>query len=882
MRDIRQILNRRRRYDDLSASIQEHLDEKIEELIESGMSPAQAERAARRAFGNVTLIEQHSREVWQWATFESIGADLTYAIRQLRRSPGFTVTAVLTLALGIAVNATMFSMVSAFLMPHLPGHDSERLVVVSSVNPDRSFLPDTEPVSAPNYVAWRANQHLFADMAAANDDRIASMAAQGEGAEAIHYASVSLNYFSLFGVSPQVGRSFVAGEDQPGHDHVLILSHGLWERRFASDPTIVGRAVRLNREDYVVVGVMGADFRLLGFTPQLWTPLTLTAADLTAEARKDRSLFLFARLVPGITLAQARAEMNALAQRAQAYFPAIERRWGAAVRALPDYLVYNFGIRTGLAVMMTTVSFVLLIACANVAGLLLTRATARQKELAIRVSLGARRARIVRQLLTEGLVIALLGGGIGLFLAQFGIRYLHANLSFNDAITAVPLRLDRNVLLFALGVSLLSAVLSSLAPALRASRIEVNADLKIEGRTASPGRSHGRLRTVLVGGEIALALFLLIGTSLLIRGILLLEHQKLGFRYEHLLTAGVVLDPARYNDAAQQIQFARDLTARLEQLPAVENVAIASDLPASGPGSVAIHIKGEPESPATGNRSALDVVATSQYFPVTGIPLLRGRTFTDADDANTPRVVLVNQEFVHRYLPNRDPRGQQIQLDFKGAPSGWSTIVGVVSDVKSFSEETRVDPQVYEPFLQRPVASFSLLLRSSVEPDSLAPALRRAVAEQDSELPLLRVMSMDNVIENQRYGDPLFTHLLASFAMLALILASIGIYGLVAFTVSQRTHEIGIRIALGAKAADISRMILREGFKVAAIGSAIGLVLALPLPKLFDSLFQGIHFAAPELYPVVLAVILVVVIFATYGPARRATRVNPTTALRNE
>ena len=471
---------------------------------------------------------------------------------------------------------------------------------------------------------------------------------------------------------------------------------------------------------------------------------------------------------------------------------------------------------------------------------------------------------------------------MGLFLTYFGIRVISAGLSFNDAIADVKISLDTNVLIFAAVVSLVSAVLSSVAPALKASRTEINTDLKSEGRGASSGRAHNRMRVFLVGGEIALALFLLIGSCLLIRGVSLIEHQKLGFNHDHLLTAGLVLDKARYADSSKQIQFVRGLIERARQIPGVEKVAVASDLPASGLNSVTFHIKGQTEAHSNDQHTVADVVVTPEYFEVAGVPLLRGRLFTGRDDATAPHVVLVNQEFVHKYFQDRDPVGKQIQLDVAGASPAWSEIVGVVSDVKSYSEDARVDPEVFEAYLQRPVASFALMLRSTVEPKSLASSLRQAIAQLDRELPLLRVMSMDDVIESQKNGDPLFTKLLGTFAILALILSAIGIYGLIAYSVGQRTHEIGIRLALGAKASDISRMILRDGFKVAAIGSAIGLLMALPLPKLFESIFHGLVVGGPEVYPVVLSVMLIVAFCATFGPARRAMHVDPTTALRNE
>jgi predicted permease len=871
---FKRYFTRRRRFDDLAISTKEHLEEKVEELMEDGLSREDAENRARREFGNVTLMEEQAREIWRWPTLESILSDLKFALRQLAKAPGFTATAVLTLSLGIAVSATMFSLVSAFLLARLPGPDPQNVVVVSSINPSLSDRADTSPVSAPNYMAWRTNTNLFADIAAADEYRKASLAGEGQ-AVTVNFAAVSSNYFELFGVTPKIGHSFSREDDQPGGAHVVILSHGLWAHRFAADPAAIGRTIRLNRENYQIVGVMGPEFRLPGFTPQMWTPLVLTAADQTAEARKDRSLYLFARLAPGVTLAAARAQLATVARRAETEAPEIERRWGASVRMLPDFVVYNFGIRSGLTVLMTAVSFVLLIACANVSGLLLTRSTGRQKELAIRISLGASRARIVRQLVTEGLVIALLGGAAGLFLTYFGIKILSASLTFNEAISAVPVSLDSNVLVFVFGVSLLSAALSSLAPAFKSAWIDVNTGLKSESRTASSGRSHNRLRGVLVVGEVATALFLLTGTALLVHGIFLLDHQELGFRTDHLLTANLGLDQAQYGDDAHVQNFIRGLISRLKNVREVTSVAIASDLPATNPESVPVTLRDLPQEAKSDQRMTLDVAVTADYFQTAGIPLLRGRAFTEMDGANAPPVALVNQEFVRRYLQGKDPIGVVIKLDLKGASPRWSEIVGVVADVKSYSEETRVDPEVYESIPQRSVRSFAIMIRSQVDPNTLIPSLRAAVGELDRELPLGRVMSMDSVIEYQRNGNPFVMRALGGFSVLALILAAVGIYGLIAYSVGQRTLEICIRMAIGARKQDIFRMILRDGFKTAAIGSAIGLAISLPLPKLFDSVFEGIHFASPALHLIALAAILIVTVFATSLPALRAMHIDP-------
>src|SRR5229473_892339 len=550
---------------ELREELESHLQMHIDDNLRCGMNPQQARREALMKLGGVAQTEQSYRERRGVPVIEILVQDLRYAARMLRKNPGFTAVAVATLALGIAVNATMFSLVSAFLLRRPPGREPERVAVVTAVNPAPGFLPDANPVSAPNYLAWREGNDVFADMAAADEYRTVNLTLQRQN-EALRSAAVSSNYFSVLAVSPRFGRTFEAGEDQSGHEHVVVLGYELWEQRFGSDASVIGRSIRLNRENYTVIGVMPASFRLLGFPPQLWMPLVLTAADQTAAARNNRSLYVFARLKPGVSLEQARAEMVTLARRTAETFPETEKDWGAAVRTLPDFLVYGFGIRSGLAVIMTTVGFVLMIACANVAGLFLARAAGRRKELAIRIALGAGRLRIIRQLLTEGLMIALLGA-TGLLLADWGIHFVRASLNFNEAISAVPLSLDWNVVLFTMGVSLVCAVLCGLAPSLKASRTDMNTNLKDESRAASLSRSQTRLRTVMVSGEIAVALFLLVGTGLLFRGIFLIEHQDLGFHTDRLLTARVTLDKARYKDAAQQTLFVQDLIPRLQQIP---------------------------------------------------------------------------------------------------------------------------------------------------------------------------------------------------------------------------------------------------------------------------------------------------------------------------
>lgn len=877
------MFRRKRTASDFSTEIEAHIQSESERLQEQGLSEDEARDAARRAFGNVMRAEERFYESGRWLWWDHFWQDLRFGLRMLVRNPGFATVAVVTLALGVTINATMFSMVSAFLLRRPPVRDPDRVVVVSAVNPARGFRPDANPISTPNYLAWREANGVFLDAAAADQYRTISLTAEKQP-EAVSSAAVSPNYFRVLGVSPLIGRTFADGEDQPGHDHVVILSQGLWERRFGRDPAILERSIRLNRENYDVVGVMPTDFHLLGYTAQLWTPLVFSPADRTATGRSNRWLYMFARLNPGATVEQARTAVAAMARRAQDEFPENEKGWSAAVRTLHDFLAYDFGITNGLWVLMTTVGFVLMIACANVAGLLLARAAGRRKELAVRMSLGAGRLRIVRQLLTEAMVIALLGGGAGLLLAYWGIQFLQANLKFNEAISAVQFRLDWNVLLFVLGVSLLCALLCGVAPGLNAARTDVNTSLKNESRAASSGRSQNRLRSILVTGEIAMAMFLLVGTGLLLRAVFLLEHQNLGFQAESLLTADANLDEAQYKGEAKQIAFAQELVRRLEQIPGAEAVAVTSDLPATGAPAVTFSVKGQPDLPASEQPTTVHVTVSPDYFRAAVIPLLRGRVFTETDKVTAPRVVVVNQEFVLRHLHGQEALGTQIALKdgAGGVALQWSEIVGVVANVKRYSEDARDDPEVYEAFLQRPVASLSIMVRTRSDPTGLAQDLRNAVAQVDPDLPLSRLETMHALIERQKYGDAFFTKLLATFAILALVLAAIGIYGLVAHSVGQRTHEIGIRMAVGAGRMDVLRMILWQGIRMTAIGIAIGLAMAAPLPKIFDAMFYGLHAREPRLYFIVPLAMLLVTALATYIPARRALSVDPVMALRHE
>jgi putative ABC transport system permease protein len=874
---------RRRQIDqDLDAELASHLELAFEENLQSGMPPEEARRQALVRVGGIQRAREQHRDARGFPALDTFFQDVRYALRGILKSPGFSIAAVGTLAMGIAVNATIFSMVSGFLLRPPPGREPERVLVITSVSPTRGFVPDANPVSAPNYLAWRSASNLFENMAADGEYRSVNLTRQGQ-TTAKPSAAVSPEFFTVLGADAQLGRTFSAGDDQPGRDHVVILSHELYDREFGSDPSIVGKTIRLSREDYTVIGVMPASFHMLGFTPQLWTPLVINASDQSADAHNNRSLFVFARLKPGVSLEQARAEVSTFGRRTEQDFPETEKGWGITARTLPDFLIHLFGIRGALAVMMTAVVFVLLIACANVAGLLLARAATRRKELAIRMSLGASRLRIVRQLLTEGLIIASLGGGLGVLWSYWGIKFLQANMKFNEAVQAVHLSLDWNVLLFALGVSILSAVVSSLAPAMSASRTDVNAGLKDESRSASAGRSRSRFRTMLVTAEIAASLFLLTGTGLLLRGIYRVEHQTLGFQAENLLTANIALDSARYGEASKQSLFVKDLIGALQQLADVKNAAVVSDLPATGADDMSFLIHGRPEVPPGQRPRAIRYITSSGYFQTAGVPLLRGRAFTEADNAGAPPVIIVNQEFVRRHFKEgEDPLGKEIRLDANTSSNVWSRIVGVVADVKTFSELSRFDPNVYEPLFQRPLSSFSLMVRTNSAPEGRSSALRKTIARMDAELPLARVMSMSTIIEQQKGGDQLFVQMLAAFALLALLLATIGIYGLISYSIGQRSHELAIRMALGASAREVQMMILFDGMKMAGIGAVVGLLAALPLPNIFIAVLNDLRTGGPWIYVIVMVTVVSVSLLATYLPARRASRIDPMRALHSE
>ena len=811
--------------------------------------------------------------------------DLRYGMRALTKNPGFTAVAVLTLALGIGANTAIFSVVSGVLLSKPPVKDADRVMMVLSINRAKGWSYGLEqPASAPDFLDWRNESHAFEEMAAVEPGGDFSLTGQGEPRR-VAGIRVSANYFHLLGVNAALGRTFVAGDDEPGREHIAILSYGLWQTHFGSDPSVVGKTVKLNGETYTIVGVMPASFKLMRFHSQVWTPLAFDSKSLGPAGRKSRSFYAFGRLKPEATGPQAQAEMAAISNRLEQSYPEADKGWDATLISLQEFQIQYMHVRPALMLLMGAVGLVLMIAGANIAGLLLARGAGRQHEIAVRAALGAGRWRLVRQLLSENVLIAIAGAGFGLLLASWGISILHAALRYNEWVRALEFGIDKPVLIFAIGVSLLTVLLFGLVPALQASKSDLHATLKEGGRTGTAGAARGRIRRVFVVSEIALALVLLTGAGLMIKSFLEVLSSDPGFDPAGLLTAEVSLPVAKYGSPSKQATFFQQATEKLRNVPGVLSAAAAVSLPLTGePGPVPFSIEGQPAMPPQERPQATYYTASPDYLGTMGIALIKGRAFTDSDNPSAPPVVLVNDAFARRFFPKGDAIGRHIALDTEsGASSPWREIVGVVGNVKNWFGQPAFSPQVYVPYLQEPSAGMTLVVRTKADPTAIAPAMRAAVWSVDKDQPLGNLTTMDQVIEARgEAGDRLMGELLGIFAGLALILAAVGIYGIISHTVTQRTHEIGIRMALGARNPDVLRLVVGEGMKLAALGLAIGFVAAYPLPRLFGSALPGFSVHANWIFAIVPALVAVVGLLASYIPARRAATVDPMVALRYE
>jgi putative ABC transport system permease protein len=817
--------------------------------------------------------------------------DLRYAIRMLAKAPGFTVVAVLTLALGIGANTAIFSVVNATLLARPAYKQPERLVMIWEWNrhlaPDRSvveplnFSHDRNVVSPGNFLHWRVDNTVFDEMAAWYDF---DTNLTGQGApERIPSQAVTPNLMSLLGVKARFGRIFLPEDGEAGKDDVAILGYDLWQRRFGSDSSIVGKTIVLDGQVLTVVGVMPPGFQfsvmhgsLTGEPPELWEPLTFSKENWTPVGRYMSSI---ARLKPGVSLAQAQSQMDTIAAGLEKQYPAADANWGVNLVALHEQSVG--GIRLALLILLGAVGFVLLIACANVANLQLARATTRHREFAVRAALGAGPRRIARQLLTESVVIAFLGGAAGILLANWAIAIL-----LSVAPRSLPglqgVHLDLRVLAFTAFLVLLTSILFGLAPALAAVHRDVNEALKEEGRSAGQTAQTGHLRRLLVVAETSLAVVLLIGAGLLIRSFQRLESVSPGFDPRNLLTVKIDLPRAKYSKPEQSEAFFRQLLDRIRTLPGVVSASGNASLPFAGAGAATgFYVVGRPVPPA-GDLPVVDVrVVAQDYFRTMNIPLLRGRFFSEREATEESHVVIISETMAREAWPNQDPIGQQvvIQMKDKDVPS---TVVGVVGDVKYAGLDTSPKAMSYWPHPELPYNFMSLAIRTSVDPTSLGTVVEQQVRALDGDEPVSEVRTMEQWMADSTAQARFNTILLATFAGVALLLAVVGIYGVMAYSVTQRTREFGIRMALGAQIADVLRLVTREGFSLAIAGVVLGLVLSFALTQLLRSLLFQVSALDPWVFGSVAALLSVVALAACVIPARRATHVDPMVALRYE
>ncbi len=793
--------------------------------------------------------------------------DLRYGARMLSKNPGFTLIAIFTLALGIGANTAIFSVVDAVLLRPLAFKEPDKLVIIGR-GPTRKSV---NAISYPEFIDVREQNQVFEEMAASTI-REFDLASDREP-EHIAGLRVSTEFFKLLGVEPRLGRTFSPEESQAGQNRVAIISHGLWQRRFAGDAAIVGKSLLLDAESYAVIGILPPEFQypMLGREAKVDILVPL-APD---PERGNQNLAVLARLKPGAPLAQAQANLDVIKENLARQYPRPNTDFGINVLPFQEYLVR--GWRPKLLMYLGAVAFVLLIACANVANLLLARAAVRQKEMAVRLSLGATRWRVVRQLLAESLLLAVVGGGLGLLLAMWGADFLVNTLSSVTRIQETSL--DARVLGFTFALSLLSSVIFGLAPALLGSKPDLNEALKESQRQGSGGLRRNRLRSLLVVIEVALTLVLLFGAGLLVRSLMQLHKIEVGFETENVLTMRVTLPRAKYAGGQQVKEFFQQVTDRVEATPGVEAVGLVDLLPLGGTNSTTALTVEEPS--AAGSQVSASIRSVNHdYFRALGVPLLGGRYFTEHDDQSAPRAAIINQAMAQRLWPGEVALGKRVRIGGQESPS--VEIVGVVGNVRHWLFNSQPLLEIYSPYLQSPRRSAYLTIRSSVRPENLVAAIRREVLAVDKDQPVYNIKTLEQRLTDGFAGWRLPMFLMSLFAGLALALAAAGIYGVLSCLVAQRTQEIGVRIALGAKPRDISKLVVGQGLALIAIGVALGLIAAVALKRVMAGLVYEVSATDPWTFAAITLLLAAVALLACWIPARRATKVDPMIALRCE
>jgi len=824
-------------------------------------------------FGGLEQVKEECRDARGVSLLETLAQDLRYGWRTLLKSPGFAAAALFTLALGIGANTAIFSVVYGVLLQPLPFRDAARLVLLHETTPKVGDVS----VSYPNFQDWRAQSHSFSEMAAVSN--VAFNMTGTSQPENIGGLAVSPNFLSMAGVRPVIGRGFTPDEEKAGTAPVLLLSYALWQSHFGGDRRVIGQTIRLDSRTVTIVGVLPRDFRWVE-TCDVIEPMGVWATNNgTVAERGDRGdLTVVGRLAAGVRMEQARAEMDGIAARLARAYPQANDQCGVKLQPLRE--TFSGDARPAMAVLLAAAIFVLLVACANVANLFLMRGAVRAKEMALRIAIGASGGRIVRQILTESFLVALLGGLAGLGLAMAGIPAI-ARLIPADTLAGASIGMNGAVLLFSASLVVLSVLMFGLAPALHAARGNVHADLKEGGKTTSGG-GRNRWRGLLATSEIALALILLVGAGLMMKSLYRLLAVDSGFRPERVLKMEMSLRTAQYDKDPVVIGFWQQALDRVRALPGVESAAVGTAIPLTDDHSrTDITMEGTALSKPSDYPHPDTHIVSPGYEKTLGIRLLRGRGFTDADRENAPRVALVNAIVAQRLFPGADPVGKRFSFGRNRAPQ-WLTIVGVLADTKMYGLANPARLEVYVPFRQMAASEMVLLVKSGIEPAALVSAIRAVVVSIDKEQPIFGIATMQEVVNASVSTRRLTLILLALFSGLALVLASIGIYGVISYSVAQRAREIGIRMALGAQRGDVLRLVLAQGGKISVAGIAIGSAASAGLTWLMAKLLYSVSAVDPATFAAVAFVLAVIAMVASYIPARRALRVDPLVALRNE